>query len=189
MNLGFDPNLLWAAAAGLAVGAALVFLLMRRGGSVNRERAESLATELEETQLELEGHREEVAKHFSQTSDLFRDLTEQYSRLYAHLATGARDFCPDEVPSLGHGLDTPPLVDEAVQARYGEDAAERSPEGEPEQPAEAEAEAPAAAADEPARAEAAEPEEGERMAVDAPVPGAAPPPVGKKANGGSHLTH
>ena len=191
MNPGFDLNLLWAAAAGLAVGAALVFLLMRRGGSVNRERAESLATELEETQLELEGHREEVAKHFSQTSDLFRDLTEQYSRLYAHLATGARDFCPDEVPSLGHGLDTPPLVDEAVQARYGEDAAERSPEDEPERPAEAEAapEAPAATGHEPAPAEAAAPEEKERVAVDAPVPGAAPPPVGQKPNGGSHLTH
>ena len=106
---GVDLNLLWAAAAGLVVGAGVVFLLMRRGGSVNRERAESLASELEETRLELETHREEVSGHFARTSDLFRDLTEQYTRLYAHLAKGAREFCPDDVPSLGQGLDTPLL--------------------------------------------------------------------------------
>ena len=118
MNLGVDLNLLWAAAAGLAGGAGLVFLLMRRGGSVNRERADSLTVELDETRLELEIHREEVATHFSETSDLFRDLTEQYSRLYAHLATGAREFCPDEAPSLGQGLDAPLLTRYAEKAGF-----------------------------------------------------------------------
>ena len=187
MNLDVDLNLLAAAAAGLVLGAALVFLLMRRGGSVNRERAESLTTELEETRLELESHREEVAKHFSETSDLFRDLTEQYSRLYAHLATGAREFCPDEVPSLGQGLDTPLLVDESPEAE-GQEAEEKAEA--PGEAAQAEAGARPDGSDGADREEAAgdESEAPERVAVEAPVPGAAPPPVGK-ANGGSHLTH
>ncbi len=162
MNLGVDLNLLWAAATGLAGGAGLVFLLMRRGGSVNRERAESLTSELDETRLELEIHREEVATHFSETSDLFRGLTEQYSRLYAHLATGAREFCPDDVPALCQGLDAPLLVAE--------------PEDEPR--------TPTGATDEPgAPAEERAANEAERLAVEAPVPGAS------KTHGGSALTH
>ena len=51
-----------------------------------------------------------MGKHFSGTSDLFRDLTHQYTTLYAHLAEGARELCPDQVPSLGHGMGEPPLV-------------------------------------------------------------------------------
>ena len=248
MNPAFDLNVIWAAAAGLVVGGALVFLLVRRGGSANRERAESLARELEETQLELEGHREEVAKHFTQTSDLFRDLTEQYSRLYAHLATGARDFCPDDVPSLGQGLDTPLLVDESPLGSPAEvadpapdeappatsddapakpDAAPAKPDAAPAKPDAARAKpdaAPTGATDaerDTMPAETAEDEraagsagakeaerdtapaaqreasgevpsgeeDAARVAVEAPVPGAAPPPVASKPNGGSHLTH
>ena len=159
MNPGVDLNLLWAAAAGLVVGAGLVFLLMRRGGSVNRERAESLTVELDETRLELECHREEVATHFAETSDLFHGLTEQYSRLYAHLATGAREFCSDEVPALGQGLDAPLLVVESPP---------------PAAVATAEAEAPA-------KEQAAD--DADRLAVEAPVPAAS------GSNGGSALTH
>ena len=163
MNPGVDLNLLWAAAAGLIVGAGVVFLLLRRGGSVNRERVESLATELEETRLELEGHREEVSKHFVGTSDLFRELTEQYTRLYAHLATGAREFCPDEVPSLGQGLDNPLLVDEAPQeAERKSDAPDGAKASESNAPAEDQAEL-----------------EPENLAVAA----------NPKSNGGSHLSH
>jgi len=110
--MNWNVDVLLALAAGLAAGAGFVLVLLRRSGAANRERADVLATELEETRLELEAHREEVTKHFGQTSNLFRDLTAQYTRLYAHLAEGAREFCPDAVPSLSHGLDTPLLVDD-----------------------------------------------------------------------------
>jgi uncharacterized membrane-anchored protein YhcB (DUF1043 family) len=96
-----------ALAVGFGLGALAVFVVMRRAGASDRERAEQLATELEETRDELEAHREEVARHFAKTSDLFRDLTEQYTQLYAHLANGARAFC-SEVPALGQ-VDAPLL--------------------------------------------------------------------------------
>jgi uncharacterized membrane-anchored protein YhcB (DUF1043 family) len=198
MNPGFDLSLLGSLAAGLILGAGLVFMLMRRGGTVNRERAESLTTELDETRLDLESHREEVSKHFAETSDLFRDLTEQYTRLYVHLASGAREFCPDEVPSLGQGLDTPLLVDESPRtAATPEPPKEKAP-------------VQAAPADEAAEPAAADRKADGKLAVDAPVPSAAPPPpsaappppsaappppsaapppVRSKPNGGSPLTH
>ena len=92
---------------GLAIGAVLMNLLGRRAGRADRERADQLETELEQTREELEVHREDVARHFQQTSDLFRDVTEHYTRLYAHLATGARAFSTDEVPALDAGLQLP----------------------------------------------------------------------------------
>jgi uncharacterized membrane-anchored protein YhcB (DUF1043 family) len=103
-----------ALAIGFGLGALALFAVMRRAGASDRERAEQLATELEETREELESHREEVARHFARTSDLFRDLTEQYTQLYAHLANGARAFCPD-VPALGQ-LDAPLLAAEREAA-------------------------------------------------------------------------
>jgi uncharacterized membrane-anchored protein YhcB (DUF1043 family) len=71
---------------------------------------------------ELEAQRAAVAKHFERTSDLFRDLTRQYTALYAHLAEGARELCPDLAIPLGHGL-TEPLL--GAGARADEEAASR----------------------------------------------------------------
>lgn len=105
----WSPTILLAFAVGLALGAVAVGLLQGRSGGAARERAEQLAIELDKTREELETQRAEVAKHFEETSGLFRDLTEQYTRLYAHLSEGAREFCPGEVPALGHGLEGPLL--------------------------------------------------------------------------------
>jgi uncharacterized membrane-anchored protein YhcB (DUF1043 family) len=101
-------RLLWFA-GGLLVGAAAAVLLARRSDRVAEERAASLETELEDTRQELEGQAEQVARHFEQTSDLFRKLTEEYTRMYAHLADGARQFCAGDVPALGRGFDGPLL--------------------------------------------------------------------------------
>ena len=105
----WNAAILLAFGAGLVLGAVTVGLLQRRTGGAARERARQLGIEVDEAREELGAQRAEVAKHFTETSDLFRDLTEQYTRLYAHLAEGAREFCPEEVPALGRGLDGPLL--------------------------------------------------------------------------------
>jgi len=109
----WSATILLAFGVGLALGAVAVGLLQRRSGGAARERAKQLGIELDETREELETQRAEVAKHFEETSDLFRDLTEQYTRLYAHLSEGAREFCAEEVPALGRGLDAPLLAADA----------------------------------------------------------------------------
>ena len=40
---------------------------------------------------------------------MFRDLTRQYATLYAHLAEGARELSPDQVPEIGRGYQDPAL--------------------------------------------------------------------------------
>jgi uncharacterized membrane-anchored protein YhcB (DUF1043 family) len=122
-----DSNaiLLAAFAAGLLLGGVTVGLLQRRSGRSARERAEQLTAEIDATREEFESHREEVAQHFARTSDLFRDLTEQYTLLYSHLTEGAREFCTDDEPALARGLDTP-LLAHAGEASEPEPAREEA---------------------------------------------------------------
>ncbi|HEV7733301.1 MAG TPA: DUF1043 family protein [Candidatus Binatia bacterium] len=94
------------AVALLAAGIATGILIARRGES-GRRRA--LEDELAHERAERTRYQEAVAQHFGKTSDLFRDLTSQYSALYTHLAEGARDLCAD-LPSLGQGFTEAPRL-------------------------------------------------------------------------------
>ncbi len=181
------PELLLAFAGGLAVGSLLLYLLQRRVTSGERERAEQLAAELDETREELDEHREEVAKHFRETSQLFRSLTEQYTHLYAHLAEGAREFCAEDVPALAQGLEAPLL------AAHG-GSTEASPAPKPDTVAAAAAatarafgSGPEAAPQTPEGAakpaEAKKPESAAKPAEVKKADGAATPAEGKKADG------
>ncbi len=78
-----------------------------------RARAEWLERELEDEQLRHQAYQQEVEKHFGQTSDLFRDLTQQYTALYGHLAEGARELCSTQMPALARGQDFPILAGQA----------------------------------------------------------------------------
>ena len=110
-----EPNtlIIAALAAGILLGALVVHLIHRRSSGINRDRAEQLALEVEETRVELEANRDDVSRHFEQTSELFRDLTQQYSRLYAHLAEGAREFSSGSISELGRGFENPLLGEES----------------------------------------------------------------------------
>ena len=101
----------WLSAVGAALfaaGAIAGWWLCRDRAA--RSRAEQLERELEEAERGHLAYREQVEKHFTQTSELFRDLTHQYRAAVAHLAQGARDLCTSEVPALGAGLDFAVLV-------------------------------------------------------------------------------
>lgn len=91
---------------GLGVGLGL---WLRRGDRAARQRVEELELELLRARGRFEEHREQVMKHFERTSDLFRDLTKDYTALYSHLAEGARELCPDRVPGIGRGFAGPLL--------------------------------------------------------------------------------
>jgi uncharacterized membrane-anchored protein YhcB (DUF1043 family) len=97
-------SLLWFAAGALA-GLFVAAALRRRAGRVAEERTAQLEAELIETRAELEAQGDRIEAHFARTSDLFRDLTQRYTELYAHLADGARDFCSHELPAIARGLD------------------------------------------------------------------------------------
>ena len=141
----------------LEAGAALLITALLFGGglgcglwlrrSIDREQRTRLARlegELAEATSALVGYRDEVEKHFGQTSELFRDLTRQHTALYAHLAEGARELCGGRVPELGRGLAGPLLAADASDVDVPADPATGSVD----------------AADEPAGVETAAPGRG-----------------------------
>jgi len=106
-------SMAWAeiviATALFAVGG-LVGWIAARGGQGARARARRLEAELRQTEERLASYEDQVAKHFAQTSDLFGDLTRQYTAVWDHLAEGARDLCAERVAALGQGFAGPPLL-------------------------------------------------------------------------------
>jgi hypothetical protein len=92
----------------LAVGI-LVGRWIRHRSSPLQARIEELDQLLAEERERRTAYEAAVGKHFDQTSDLFRDLTQQYTVLYAHLAEGSRELCGDRQVALGRGFDLPGL--------------------------------------------------------------------------------
>jgi len=89
----------------IAIGVALLVAGLLLGLFIGRSRGDAgtrirdLEREVERLRQEGARYREQVAQHFGDTSDKFRDLTTQYAHLYKHLAKGARDLCGD-VPAI-----------------------------------------------------------------------------------------
>lgn len=69
--------------------------------------------ERDEVAESLAGYQQEVVGHFSQTSELLKEMTLQYRNIYEHLAQGAEALCPDGTLALEthapiEGLAPPP---------------------------------------------------------------------------------
>ncbi len=97
----------------LFVLGVVVGLLAARGGEGARARARRLEQELEQVRERLASYEDQVAKHFAQTSELFGDLTRQYTAVWDHLAEGSRALCAERVTALGRGFsDVPRLLTE-----------------------------------------------------------------------------
>ncbi|MCC6639742.1 MAG: DUF1043 family protein [Deltaproteobacteria bacterium] len=117
-------DLLIAASAG-----ALVGLLVGRRNSRDRLRCRELETELTGARADAARYRDEVATHFSKTSELVRGLTLQYRAVYDHLADGARTLCPERTMELAEGHAALALASESAEA---EEPAAPEPAREPE---------------------------------------------------------
>jgi uncharacterized membrane-anchored protein YhcB (DUF1043 family) len=118
-----------AIASGLLVGGVLLGLILARGGKGARARARRLEKELRQAQELLASYQDQVAKHFVQSSDLFEDLTRQYTAVWDHLAQGARDLCAERVAALGRGFDDAPrLLTNTPPPEAEAPAAEATPE-------------------------------------------------------------
>jgi uncharacterized membrane-anchored protein YhcB (DUF1043 family) len=86
----------------------------------------------------MERYRRQVVQHFYGTSDQLRSLTLRYRELFEHLASGARELCPEassaleaglEVASLGGGEPTEAHAeDEGAGAEAPAPEAEAAPE-------------------------------------------------------------
>lgn len=103
----FEPWLL------AVVGTVLVAIGIGLGVSIGRrgdQRVRALEAELGRAREERARYEDQVAQHFGRTASLFRDLTQQYGTLWQHLATGARDLCPERLASLEEQLGAAPVL-------------------------------------------------------------------------------
>ena len=88
---------IWFIAIGsLAVGIVMGIAFTRRLGT-NATRVQQLEEKLEsmsESHLE---YRNNVSEHFNVTSELINQMTNNYKKVYDHLAIGAQDLCSNQV--------------------------------------------------------------------------------------------
>ena len=70
---------------GILLGVLLVRLFNPKTGDV-----EKLQAELDQARSEMETYKASVNTHFNKTSDLVNDLTQDYVKVYRHLAEGAQ---------------------------------------------------------------------------------------------------
>ncbi len=144
--MDFTPGIVEIAlGAALLVAGALLGRQTARPDEGLRTRVRELEELLFEEREQRSSYEVAVAKHFGQTSDLFRDLTHQYTALYAHLAEGSRELVASRHAELAAGFDEPGLLvpSPGGPSRGGarqEPAPEASPSGqstpEPEAPRE-----------------------------------------------------
>lgn len=99
-----DPvHLIWLYGAGALVGGAVIGAIFYRNLAPSRKETENLKQELEQSREELSSYRASVDEHFNKTSGLVNQLTQDYVKVYQHLAEGAQTLGSN--PDFGHRLE------------------------------------------------------------------------------------
>jgi uncharacterized membrane-anchored protein YhcB (DUF1043 family) len=140
--------------AGAAVGA-LISVQICRGKESTR-----LKKELEALKEEYARYKENVGRHFVQTSTLVNNLTQSYKDVHQHLSNGAQSLCDAEL-AMELRKSTTPLIANAIDG-----VAEPAPEEPPVQASEHTPETESASAETEYQAGTTEPA---REAVSSPV--------------------
>lgn len=93
------PEMWKMIALGFVAGVILTYLILRlTKGSVKKQA--QTENELQQTKAELAQQKERLEKHFAETADLFKLLTQDYQKLYRHLAKSSDELLPDTQKAL-----------------------------------------------------------------------------------------
>ena len=88
-----DPfHLIWLFGVGTLVGGAVIGAIFYRNLAPTRKETVNLKQELEQAQQELVSYKASVDDHFNKTSGLVNQLTQDYVKVYQHLAEGAQSL-------------------------------------------------------------------------------------------------
>jgi len=96
-----DPVWVFGGIALLAGGLLGVFICRRFTPTITD--VDELRVKLERSRSEMESYRDSVNGHFSKTSDLVKELTEDYVKVYRHLSEGAQTL--SDAPEFTHVLE------------------------------------------------------------------------------------
>jgi hypothetical protein len=93
-----DPvYLIWLFAIGALVGGGIIGAIAYRNLAPGKKKTDDLKAELDAARLEMETYKTSVNSHFDKTAELVNGLTQDYVKVYQHLAEGAQ--------TLGDGRD------------------------------------------------------------------------------------
>jgi len=93
-----DPvYLIWLCATGALVGGGIIGAIVYRNLASDKKKTDDLKAELDAARLEMETYKTSVNSHFDKTAELVNELTQDYVKVYKHLAEGAQ--------ALGEGRD------------------------------------------------------------------------------------
>ncbi len=101
-------------------GAALGFLLGRRGQSAEHAKFEAV-------QNEFDDYRREVSAHFGETANRFQSIGKQYKELYEHLASGSLALCDKQ--AMQEGIQFTPTVMAELEATVDDNVDSVTPAG------------------------------------------------------------
>lgn len=99
-------------------GAALGFLLGKRGKSAEHAKFEAVQTEFDD-------YRRDVSAHFGETASRFQSIGKQYKELYDHLATGSLALCDKQ--AMQEGIEFAPTVMAGLEETVDDDADSGAP--------------------------------------------------------------
>jgi len=101
-------------------GAALGFLLGRRGQSAEHAKFEAVQTEFDD-------YRREVSAHFGETAGRFQSIGKQYKELYEHLASGSLALCDKQ--AMQEGIEFAPTAMAGLEAIVDDHVDSATPTG------------------------------------------------------------
>lgn len=87
----------WQIAIIALVAGAMIGALVYRLFSPSVKQANKIKADLDQTRGELANYKASVGQHFDKTSELVNDLTQNYVRVYQHLAEGAQTLGGNKV--------------------------------------------------------------------------------------------
>ena len=86
-----DPvYLFWLFATGALVGGGIIGAIVYRNLAPGKKKTDDLRAELDAARLEMETYKTSVNSHFDKTAELVNGLTQDYVKVYKHLAEGAQ---------------------------------------------------------------------------------------------------
>jgi len=77
----------------IAVIGLVAGIFVGRQSAPNSRRIKELEQTIEENKSQHQFYKDDVAKHFSESADMFGDITEKYRSLYEHMSSGAYNLC------------------------------------------------------------------------------------------------
>lgn len=100
-----DPvYLLWLFGICTLVGGGIIGAIAYRNLTPTIKQANNLKAELDQARQEMDSYKTSVNSHFDKTSELVNELTQDYVKVYKHLAQGAQ--------ALGDGKDFNNLLEQ-----------------------------------------------------------------------------